>query len=87
MHCPSCSADLPIGSRFCLSCGEAVGPVSQATTAMAAGVGAVAAGVGRLISSGSIPVGGVTPGTVLAARYRIIGSAVAGWARSIAPTI
>jgi len=73
MHCPSCSADLPIGSRFCLSCGEAVGPVSQATTAMAAGVGAVAAGVGRLISSGSIPVGGVTPGTVLAARYRIIG--------------
>jgi serine/threonine-protein kinase len=73
MHCPSCSADLPIGSRFCLSCGQAVGPVSQATTAMAAGVGAVAAGVGRLISSGSIPVGGLTPGTVLATRYRIIG--------------
>src|SRR5215470_2039346 len=72
MQCTSCSADLPVGSRFCLSCGRAIGPVSQASTAMAAGVGAVA-GVGRLISSDSIPVGGLTPGTVLATRYRIIG--------------
>jgi len=37
------------------------------------GAGAVAAGVARLISSDSIPVGGLTPGTVLTARYRIIG--------------
>ena len=29
--------------------------------------------VGRLISSGSVPFGGFAPGTVLAARYRIIG--------------
>src|SRR5215470_1099991 len=72
MQCTSCSADLPVGSRFCLSCGRAIGPVSQASTAMAAGVGAVA-GVGRLISSDSIPVGGLTPGTVLTGRYRIIG--------------
>jgi serine/threonine-protein kinase len=28
---------------------------------------------GRVISSGSVPVGGFTPGTVLAGRYRIIG--------------
>jgi serine/threonine-protein kinase len=42
-------------------------------TAMDMGVGAVAAGVGRLVSSDSIPVGGLTPGTVLTSRYRIIG--------------
>jgi serine/threonine-protein kinase len=34
---------------------------------------AVAVGVGRLVSSDSIPVGGLTPGAVLADRYRIIG--------------
>jgi serine/threonine protein kinase len=33
----------------------------------------MAAGVGRLISSDSIPVGGLTPGAVLVERYRIIG--------------
>jgi serine/threonine protein kinase len=33
----------------------------------------VAAPVGRLISSDSLPVGGFTPGMVLAGRYRIIG--------------
>ena len=40
----------------------------------AAGAGrAMAVGVGRLISSDSIPVGGLTPGSMLADRYRIIG--------------
>ncbi|HEX7793117.1 MAG TPA: serine/threonine-protein kinase, partial [Vicinamibacterales bacterium] len=78
VQCPSCATELPAGSRFCLSCGEAVGDASQMSTTMAVdvgaiGVGAVAAGVGRLISTGTIPVGGLTPGTVLAARYRIIG--------------
>jgi hypothetical protein len=33
----------------------------------------VAPPVGRLISSDSLPVGGFTPGTILAGRYRIIG--------------
>jgi serine/threonine-protein kinase len=33
----------------------------------------LASPVGRLVSSGSIPVGGFTPGMVLAERYRIIG--------------
>ena len=33
----------------------------------------MAVGVGRLISSDSIPVGGLTPGSMLADRYRIIG--------------
>jgi serine/threonine-protein kinase len=44
-------------------------------TAAAAGqaAAAVAVGVGRLVSSDSIPVGGLTPGAILAERYRIIG--------------
>jgi serine/threonine protein kinase len=37
------------------------------------GVQPVAAHVGRLISSDSLPIGGFTPGMVLADRYRIIG--------------
>jgi serine/threonine-protein kinase len=39
----------------------------------AAGAPMIASPVGRLISSDSIPVGGFTPGMVLAERYRIIG--------------
>jgi hypothetical protein len=35
--------------------------------------GAVALGVNRLVSSETIPVGGLTPGSMLAGRYRIIG--------------
>ena len=41
--------------------------------AVDAGVPMIASPVGRLISSDSIPVGGFTPGMVLADRYRIIG--------------
>ena len=56
--------------------------VSQIPTGMAesppapaadAGAPMIASPVGRLISSDSIPVGGFTPGMVLADRYRIIG--------------
>jgi len=39
----------------------------------AAAAAAMPAPVGRLISSDSLPVGGFTPGMVLAGRYRIIG--------------
>src|SRR5215467_14608579 len=76
MKCPSCAAENVTGSRFCSACGEPLIPVSQASTAPAGlVVGPVVAAVrvGRLVSSDAIPVGGLTPGTVLAARYRIIG--------------
>ncbi|MBM3789472.1 MAG: hypothetical protein FJW35_03870, partial [Acidobacteria bacterium] len=82
MKCPSCSKDVPADSRFCLSCGAPIGPLSQmpaatadlpAATAEAAAAPMITSPVGRLISSGSIPVGGFTPGMVLADRYRIIG--------------
>ncbi len=46
---------------------------SPPAPAAAAGTPMIASPVGRLISSDSIPVGGFTPGMVLAERYRIIG--------------
>jgi len=76
MPCPSCAAETVPGSRFCSACGESLIPVSQVSTAPAGlGVGPVVAAVrvGRLVSSDTIPVGGLTPGAILADRYRIIG--------------
>ncbi len=68
MRCPSCASELQGPSRFCPSCGQATDSPSQLTTSP----GVIAHGVNRL-SSESIPVGGLTPGSVLAARYRIVG--------------
>jgi len=82
VKCPSCSKEVPADSRFCPGCGTLIASVSQVPTGMAdsppapspdAGTPMIASPVGRLISSDSIPVGGFTPGTVLAERYRIIG--------------
>ena len=80
MKCPSCSKEVPAESRFCLSCGTPISSLSQMPTGTAdsppdaaAGTPMMASPVGRLISSDSIPVGGFTPGMVLADRYRIIG--------------
>jgi serine/threonine protein kinase len=81
IRCPSCSAEIPDGSRFCPSCGEAISSVSQMATNLASPSVAEAARrrspssspVGRLASSDSIDAGGFTPGSVLAERYRIIG--------------
>jgi hypothetical protein len=80
--CPSCGGELSSSNRFCPSCGAPVSSLSQAPTATpgfpftpaaAAGAQPIATPVGRLISSDSLPVGGFTPGMVLAGRYRIIG--------------
>jgi len=82
MQCRSCSRELSPTDKFCSSCGAPISSPSQMPTGMAtsapapkAGVGVspIASPVGRLISSDSIPVGGFTPGMVLADRYRIIG--------------
>jgi serine/threonine protein kinase len=77
MLCPSCGGELSSSHRFCPSCGAPISSFSQAPTAEAespvAPAAAVVAPVGRLISSDSLPVGGFTPGMVLAGRYRIIG--------------
>ncbi len=78
MLCPSCGGELISSHRFCPSCGAPVGSLSQAPTAAAESPVVPAAApmpapVGRLISSDSLPVGGFTPGMVLAGRYRIIG--------------
>ena len=82
MQCPSCSGELSPSDRFCRSCGAPGPSPSEAPTyradsppppAATPGSTPIDAPVGRLISSGSIPVGGFTPGMVLADRYRIIG--------------
>src|SRR5512136_495284 len=78
MQCPSCGGELSPSHRFCPSCGVQVGAPSQMPTAAvppqaAAAPPPFASPVGRLISSDSIPVGGFTPGMILADRYRIIG--------------
>jgi hypothetical protein len=70
MQCLSCATELPAGSRFCPSCGQPIAPPSQLMTSPGA---AIAVGVNRLVSSEAIPVGGLTPGSMIAGRYRIIG--------------
>jgi hypothetical protein len=78
VQCPKCSAQNPQGSRFCNSCGENISSASQMPTAEYPAAESPKAPaqtphVARIISSDSIPVGGFTPGTILADRYRIIG--------------
>jgi hypothetical protein len=78
MLCPSCGGELSPSDKFCRACGAPATSLSQAPTAeaespAAPAAAAIAAPVGRLISSDSLPVGGFTPGMVLADRYRVIG--------------
>ena len=82
MKCPSCSEEVLPSHKYCPSCAYPVGTPSMMPTAAADAVQPGGRGpaspalempVGRVISSGSIPVGGFTPGMILAERYRIIG--------------
>ena len=74
MQCPSCDAVVPAESRFCLTCGRPLGTLSdQATVAAALGAVAMVGPHARRLSSDAVPVGGFTPGVILADRYRIIG--------------
>jgi predicted Ser/Thr protein kinase len=73
MICPSCGGELSSSDRFCRACGMPASSFSQAPTAAAPAAAGVAAPVGRLISSDSLPVGGFTPGMVLSERYRVVG--------------
>jgi serine/threonine-protein kinase len=81
-RCPSCAAEAPPGSIYCPTCGEPVSlesasqlptNIASPSVAKAARRPASSSRVGRLASSDSIHVGGFTPGTILAERYRIIG--------------
>jgi uncharacterized protein YneF (UPF0154 family)/predicted Ser/Thr protein kinase len=76
MNCPSCGEEFAASDRFCRACGAPISSISQAPTAAIESPAAAApmpAPAGRLISSDSLPVGGFTPGMVLAGRYRVIG--------------
>jgi hypothetical protein len=72
-HCSVCRAPLAEAHRFCAGCGAPA--ALQEATMTGAGVAAayVAPAVGRLASSDSVPIGGFTPGLVIAGRFRIIG--------------
>jgi serine/threonine-protein kinase len=66
-RCRKCSGDLPENSRFCLSCGTPVLSDSSATQTVATSGSQL-----RVSSSTSSSDGRFLPGTLLAARYRII---------------
>ncbi len=76
MKCLSCSAPVPEGGRFCMSCGAALSAGSESPTIISApATAAVLTPPGRrsLTSSDALDEGRFTAGTVLAGRYRIIG--------------
>src|SRR5512143_4059384 len=78
MRCSACEAEILPSDRFCRSCGAPAGSASEMATGMAPAPGhatppLASSPVGRLLSTGSVPVGGFAPGMVLAERYRIIG--------------
>ncbi len=75
-RCPACSGEVLQSARFCPGCGASVASLSQMPTELDPSPGARArtpSGVGRLASSDSVELGGFTPGTMLAGRYRIVG--------------
>src|SRR5262245_17617871 len=73
LQCPSCSAGISAEHRFCPSCGEEVGSLSQMPTVPPKYTALASPQSARHISSDSIPAGGFTPGTILVDRYRVIG--------------
>src|SRR5262245_59226313 len=73
LQCPYCDERIPSGSRFCSSCGNAIVPLSQVPTVAPELVRIPDPLPAHATSSSSIPVGGFTPGTILADRYRIVG--------------
>lgn len=70
--CRKCSSDLPENSRFCLSCGAPVISDSSATETVATSSPSSSTPSSKLRSSTSSSDGRFLPGTLLAARYRII---------------
>ena len=78
VQCPKCSAQNLPESRFCSSCAQPLGTHSQMPTAAWIAAEPLKPPtenphVARIISSDSTPAGGLTPGMILADRYRIIG--------------
>ena len=77
VQCPKCSAENKPETRFCSSCGQELSSVSQMPTMGSPEQELPPAPVqsphaGNIVSSGSVPAGGLTPGTILADRYRIM---------------
>jgi len=69
IRCPSCSSEVPVGSRFCPSCGGPLGTITSAPTETSLSEGTTAAAP----SSPSLDGARFIPGVILAKRYRIVG--------------
>ena len=69
--CRSCGQDIPESSRFCLHCGEPLNEVGGATRTMQTPA-STPSSQEHLSSSSSLDEGRFLPGTLLAARYRIV---------------
>jgi hypothetical protein len=69
IRCPSCSIEVPEGSRFCPACGGPLGTITSAQTETSLSEGTTAAAS----SSPSLDGARFIPGVILAKRYRIVG--------------
>jgi hypothetical protein len=80
MRCPACGHDLIEASQFCPSCGARIGSSAAATLTVASSE--------SFFHTSALDGAQFTPGTLLNARYRIVGLiGVAEWARCIARMI
>jgi serine/threonine protein kinase len=70
--CPACGEAVSESARFCPACGTRLGALPDFTTSPA-GLAGPPPGAVKLGSSSVLVEGGFAPGTVLGARFRIIG--------------
>lgn len=73
MHCPACRASAPGGSRFCPSCGQALGDADDVTR-LSDSAGSITADDQTRLLTPAEEVGEARflPGVLLAGRYRIV---------------
>ena len=67
-RCPSCSTEMPVGQRFCGTCGAALTPSNSQAATVAMARERTPTTSGSSLDDGRFPVG-----AILAERYRILG--------------
>jgi len=68
--CSQCSTEIPIASRFCLSCGS---PFNSSAKSSATSAATLAIAISSSSHPANFDEGRFVPGTLLAERYRILG--------------